>query len=360
MSDEWPPRWWDKQFHNELIRMPSSERRRILQIHTEMTKRTALKECMVPGLHKGKTVEGHDIQRAVMCKLTSGTDVMTFAQIPTVDRMEFPDVVSIGHAMTGYFTCEEHERLFALVEKQTPDFENDDHLLLLAYKALIRAMWEIKVQRAAFEAQEQADPKSDFPNFMVRLCREKESGIGYYKHLAEVMLGIAQYPSPYDDEPDVIRHFVIRVPSKRPSIAASSWSDGLRWWVEPGTDSARVEKIGQWGCTVYPMEKEHIVVFHYPSADESIILKGTWQVRQAEGTVLQRRFSRDLLGHMEGIVMSPEMWNSFTAEKRSAIRDYFRATMPRMGIETPDAPRVPPVDEWHSKRLRLVNLFEVA
>ena len=37
----------------------------------------------------------------------------------------------------------------------------------------------------------------------------------------------------------------------------------------------------------------------------------------------------------------------------------FMATMPRMGIEIPDAPRAPPVEEWHSKRLRLVNLFEI-
>ena len=359
MADEWPPRWWGKKFHNELIRKPKSEQRRIVQILTEKTKRTALKQCMVPGLHKGKIVEAHDIQRAVMRKLASHSNVMAFAQMPMVEHMEFPDEVPISHAMTGYFTCEEHEKLFSPVEKQIPDFENDHHLLLLAYKALIRAMWEMKVQRAMFEAHEQADPKSDFPNYMARLCRGKESGIGYYKHLVEVMLGIADHPSPYDDEPDVIKHFIIRVPSKCPSIAASCWSDGLRWWWELVPNGAVIEKIGQWGCTVYPMEEEHVVVYHYPSADESIILKGTWQVRQAIGTVLQRRFSRDLLGRMEGIVMSSEVWRSFTDEKRSAIRDFFWATMPRMDIEIPDAPRVTPVDEWHSKRLRLVNLFEV-
>lgn len=45
MANELLPRWWGKEFHNELIKMPKNEQRRILQIQTKMTKRTALKQC---------------------------------------------------------------------------------------------------------------------------------------------------------------------------------------------------------------------------------------------------------------------------------------------------------------------------
>ncbi len=358
MNNEWPPRWWGKQFHNELVTMPESEQKRILQILTAKTKRTALKQCLVPGEHGGPTVEGHDVQRAVMRRWTEKPYVMAFSQNPLVDDMRFPDEVPINHALTGYFTCRNHEGLFSDVERCVPEFENERHLILLAYKALLKAMWDIKVQLAAFESMEKADPKSDFPNYMVRLCRKKESGIGYYKRLTEVMLGIAQQPSPYDEEPDVIKHFVVPVPSRRPSIAVSSWTNGLRWWVERGLDDIVVEKIGQWGCTVYPLQNEHILIYHFPSADESIIRKATWHVRNADAETLQRRVSCDLLGRMEGIVVYPEVWEAYTDERKDAIKDYFRSTMPRTDLSFPDAPPVLPVENWHSKRLRLVNLFD--
>ena len=64
MMDDGIPRWYGEQLHNELVKMPYGEQRRIEQILTEKTKRTALKECLVPGQHKGKIVEGHSVQRS--------------------------------------------------------------------------------------------------------------------------------------------------------------------------------------------------------------------------------------------------------------------------------------------------------
>ena len=133
--------------------MPHGEQRRIAQILTEKTKRTALKECQVPGNHEGKIVEGHSIQEAIIRELTPNYEVFTFNDIPLViDRFrKFPRKVSFRHALTGHFTCEEHEKLFFDVERRQPDFAKERHLDLLAYKALIRVLWETKLLKGALE-----------------------------------------------------------------------------------------------------------------------------------------------------------------------------------------------------------------
>ena len=355
------PRWFGNKFHNELIEMPENEQKRIINIFTAGTKRTALKECQIPGNCEGKIVEAHDIQDAVMRRLTKGSDVMTFVHRPLNDsNMKAPSKAPINHAMTGFFSCKKHEQLFFEIEQSDPDFNNGRHLLLFAYKAIIKQMWDTKSLRNAFEMQAEADPKSDFPDYMVWRHMQMEAGIKYCKDIAEEMLGIAERPPIYDRETETIEHFIIKVPTERPAVAASCWTNGLRFKRHPPDrfDRIFIEKIGQWGCTVYPTEKEHIVIYHYPSADERIVRRCTWLLRQASDAVtLQRRVSRDLLEHMEGIVLSPEAWTSFADDKKAAITDYFRSTLPDMDITVPDAPRIPPVDTWHAKRLRLVNIF---
>ena len=54
MLDDGIPRWFGKQLHNELVKMPFGEQRRISQILTEETKRKKLRECLVPGNHGGE------------------------------------------------------------------------------------------------------------------------------------------------------------------------------------------------------------------------------------------------------------------------------------------------------------------
>ena len=107
MLDEGVPRWFGKQLYNELINMPRGEQRRISQILTEETKRKALKECLVPGNHKGSIIEGHSIQRAVMRRLASESEVVAFVDFPVeTNRLrKFPCPIPISHAFTGYFTC---------------------------------------------------------------------------------------------------------------------------------------------------------------------------------------------------------------------------------------------------------------
>lgn len=351
---------YGKELHNELINLPYNEQRRINEILTQKTKRKEHKECLVPGGNcEGKVVEGHSVPKSVMQKMTTDVRVISFVRQPLGSKgYVLPSAEPINHALTGYFTCEKHEGLFAPVEKEIPDFDNPNHLDLMAYKALLRAMWTKGLMRAAYESRAGADPKSDLPTYMVHLHTDMERGVGRDKYAAEQTLGIA-IPNPeYDAGLGKLMHSVIRVPSGRRTVAVSAWSNGIRTRSTLFEGGLIVENIPQYGCTVYPLENEHVIVYHYTASDESGVRRSNWHLHNATGKVLQRRISQDILGHCEDIVIAPEVWQDFSAEKRQAIEDYFKATVPNIGLYSPDAPVIPSVASWHSKRLRLVNLFD--
>ena len=346
--------WSGKLFHNELVSMTDSERKRIVYLFIDKTKKTALKECMVPGSHEGKIAEGHAIQEAVMHRITKNSVVWAFAVHPISDQRAFPEEIGIRHATTGYFTCLKHEALFRPVETSVPDFDNEQHKLLLAYKALLKVTWRNKLLRLAWEATAEEDSKSDMPKFMARQHYQMEEGIRFYKEIVETMLGIAK-GSNKNQLPDRIVHEVYRIPSESAAVAASCWSNGLGWRVFPPKDDRLViERIPQWGCTVYPLQKEHIIIHHYPMKDYKLIRTQTHHLRKSTGTVLQRKMSQDLLKHFEDMVIIKEIWGSFTDEKRQTITAYFEAIGGSIGIHSWEAPvaEIP-----RGKKLRLVNLF---
>lgn len=352
----WLP-WQGRELHNNLHNLPSSEQRRIIEILTQKTKRTALKKCLVPGICEGKTVEGHSVPRSLMRKMTAGAMVMSFINQPLNGKKNFlPSAQSINHALTGYFTCEKHDAMFMPIEREIPDFNNPKHLNLIAYKAILKAMWSKHLMRDAFESLAKEDSKSEWPSCMVYLFTEMETKIGYYKRIAEQTLGIAEHTSTYGGKPqDCLNHKIIRVPSEQRAIAVCSWSNGLPYEYDP--QSLSPLSISQSGCTVYPLENEHVVVYHYTDSDAPGVNMTNRLLYKASGKLLQQRMSRDILRYCEDIVIAPEVWQAFSTEKKQAIKDYFLATIPNVGLYSPDAPAVIPEDSWHSKRLRLINLF---
>ena len=359
MLDDGIPRWFGKQFHNELVNMPFGEQRRIIEILTQKTKRTALKECLVLGNHKGRIIKGHSVQEAVMCRLALNSKVIAFSSVPIMTNRsrQFPCKTPISQALTGFFTCKEHEELFFEVERQQPDFKNERHLDLLAYKGLVKALWDKKLLKDAWSAVAAEDDESDMPDFQVRLFTEMERGLGDLKQLAEIKLRLlGAQPSGKKTVSDLTHH-IVRVPSERRSFAMSSWSNGLVRKTTPTPYGPVHILIPQWGCTVYPLEKEHIVMFHYFSRDRSQFSQTMKSIRTAKTpAILQRRITQLLLSRFEDLVMSPKVWESFPEQRRNAICDYFRVTTPDIGIESPIIP-LKPFEEWGRRRRRLVNLF---
>ena len=54
------------------------------------------------------------------------------------NKTRMPVPLHINHALTEFFSCEKHDRIFQEVEiPNEPDFGNERHLNLLAYKAIL-------------------------------------------------------------------------------------------------------------------------------------------------------------------------------------------------------------------------------
>ena len=294
-----------------------------------------------------------------MRELAFNSEVVAFVDIPmgTNRFRQFPCLVPISQAFTGYFTCEEHEKLFFEVETHQPDFGNERHMDILAYKGLVKALWDKKLLKDAWSAVAAEDEQSDMPDFQVKLFTEMERGVGYLRQLAEIKLGLlGDRPSGRGVGSDLTHH-IVRVPSEKPSVAMSSWSNGLDHKITPTPYGPAHVLTPQWGCTVYPLLKEHVVMFHYFSRDQREFTREMRSIRNAETpAILQRRITQLLLGKFEDLVISPEVWESFPERKQFAIRDYFRVTMPDIGLESPILPSKP-FEEWDRRRRRLVNLF---
>ena len=159
-----------------------------------------------------------------MRRLASNSEVVAFVDIPveTSRFRQFPGTVPVSHAFTGYFTCQEHEKLFFDVENCQPDFGNERHLDLLAYKGLIKALWDKKILGGAWSAVAAEDSKSDMPDFQVRLFAEMERGINVLKQAVEIKLGLIDNGPSSRSLASTLQHHIVRVPSRVQSVAMSS------------------------------------------------------------------------------------------------------------------------------------------
>ena len=211
--------------------------------------------------------------------------------------------------------------------------------------------------KRAWSAEAAADDKSDMPDFQVKLFTEMEKGLSVLKQDVENKLGLVSSDRPPISLGKNLKHYIVKVPCTVPSIAMSSWSNGLAYRCFPTPNGLLTEIIPQWGCTVYPVEKEHVVVFHYFLRDKRTFTRTIGPLRNAETSViLQRRVTQLLLGRFEDLVIAPNVWEAFPERRQQAIRDYFLTTIPELGLESA-VPPAKPFSEWDRRHRRLVNLF---
>lgn len=344
------------RLHNAFVDLPENEQKRIIQKMTDLTKINAYKECLVPGAHSGKIVEGHVIQKAVQRRLTHTNDVVSIVKRPMIalrsgsPSSTFFVPTSLNHAVTGYFTCEKHEAEFRPIEQGEPDFSNPIHNTLFAYKGVLFQAWVNKAMKRMWEAMASEDPRSDLPQFFCKWHDRMENELEYYKTRIEADIGISTTIKGDGNGSRFVHHAVFEISTESPIIAVSEWERGNR-------QGGRINP----GITVYPTDDKHIVAIHYLAEEKERMRRYLWPLEEVTEVVLQRRISRYILGDYENVVISPDVWDSWAQEKQTALKDYFLETMPDVGLEFEDRPGAPrntsPGDTWHSKRLRLINFF---
>ena len=322
--------------------------------------RRSRRECIMPGAHDGTVVEGHTVQRALMehrgmCDHEGR--VMSFRQssMDPFSRIRMPVRSHHNHALTEFFSCEKHDGIFRAVEiPNEPDFGNDHHLNLLAYKAILGEVKKEENLLHGYRTALRMMPTDEAWAKMVEETEVRLEGKMAAKEVIEKQIGLLPSHRPSK----LIKHRTAEIPSSRPMVAASGWCGGEKLVVDH--IQLTVQPIATWGCTVYPMRSGHVITYHYLDEDAGKVLPELGFLRQKDPKNLQRSVSADLLLLLESIVVAAPGWETFSGQQRKAIIRCFHSTIDddspvrRLGMEPPK-----PFRDWKPSRKKLVNLFEV-
>ena len=274
--------------------------------------------------------------------------------------------ISVGYkkGTTGYFTCKEHEKIFWEIERQGPDFNNERHLLMLAYKAALHTTWNLSLLKNAHESMIREMTNHSTPHHYLAVAfGETLETMLKYKNAVENCLQPETRGIRNNSIGTSIEHRVKFVKST-PVIAVSQWlcSPKERFVRETDADYL-ISPIVNRGMTVQPVEGGHMVTSHYLSEEAELVREFTKSIFNASGNPLKRNLSAYLLKHYQYIAISPSTWDQFTPKKRSAIKQYWLDTFP-----TPDIGLMGVTDykthHDHEQRMKLpppnpneINLF---
>ena len=318
------------------------------------------KKCIIPGAHDGEVVEGHTVQRALMehrgmCDQEGR--VMSF-RTPSMNpfaRKRMPVPIHHNHALTEFFSCKKHDSMFQPVEiPNEPDFGNDHHLNLLAYKAILGEVKKDENVLHGFTTALEMMPTDEASAKMVEAVEVRLAGKMAAKEIIEKQIGLL----PSNGPGKLIKHRTAEIPSSQPMVAASGWCGGEKLVVDHVERT--IQPMAMWGCTVYPTRSRHVITYHYLDGDSGKVLPELWFLRQKYPNNIQRNVSADLLLMLESIVVAAPGWETFSGRQRKAISRCFHSTIAEespiwfLGMEPPK-----PFRDWKPRMKKLVNLFNV-
>ncbi len=336
--------------------LPLSENRKIPDTMAKAANAAkANRECIIPGQHKGPVVEGHTVQRALMKSrgfCNESGEVMSFkgGKMKPFERPQTPSRIHCNHALTEYFSCEKHDGIFQQIElPNEPDFRNERHLNLFAYKAILG---ELKKEENLLRGYEAVTGLDEAYDYMMEGTKNNLTGKIEAKEIIERQIGL-RFAVPDGKR---ICHRVAYIPSDKPMVAASAWCGGAKFVVEYSKQS--IWQAAMWGCTVYPRQDDHVIVYHYLNKDRHLVLPELEFLREKNSRKLQRAVSADLLDLNEAVVISQPGWEELSGRQRKAITKCYHSGLGQQAPLVPAKVQLPkPFKEWSDRRKNLVNLF---
>lgn len=284
---------------------------------------------------ENNSIRAHSIQNARYLELLSRDGHV----IHLTRRMEEGGPViefdSVGRNRASTFAglCSQHDqRLFRTIDTREVDLDNPEHLFLLAYRAALRELHAsceaaAKIQASYLErVRAGIDPEGE-PS-PAGLYATQRLIVAYETHLYKTTFDEALQRKAFEE----VVHDVIRTKQTAPSIAAAamfSLDD-----VEVDDDVARV-------ClTILPLTSESTaVIFSYLRRDAGAARASLARILGSTGYYQLYEVSREVLNSCENFVISPDLFESWSADKRQAIRSYFVRTLFR-GDKTVEDPNL--------------------
>lgn len=308
---------------------------------TEFTLREAFFEiwggsfarCSAPGENCDEpAIRAHSVQNARCLDLLARDGHLiqfTLSFDKAAPRAVFRE---IGRNRATTFTglCSPHDAtLFAPIDTQPLDHSDPEQLFLLGYRAVLRelhATWEVgvKSQEVYERLVEAGRLPGDGPSPAGMYAVERLM-VAYETHLYKVSLDKAYLERDFD----FLRHDVLRITGRRPSLAAAAMFslDG----VVVDDDVARTS------LTILPLSAgETVVVLSYTQRDAAAVRGALDRVLGAIGAHQRYELSRLLLNSCENFVVAPAFYDTWSQEKREAIAAYFSRTILKDDLSVED------------------------
>lgn len=281
--------------------------------------------CLVPGMNcTTAAIRAHSLQNSQILDLLVRDG---HVKVPK-HRIEggvgpvisFEDV-GRNKATTFAGFCSQHDSsIFKAIDSNQFDPNDQEHLFLVAYRAIARELYAqmdgaVKIQGAYEKRVELGIDSGDAPTPAGMVAIE------HFMKAYETYL----YKSAFDEALlsrtfAAVSHHVLTIRHEAPTIAVSSHLslDGI----SRNNDWVRVT------LNVLPLVRtESAVVFSYLPADADPVISGLDRILSSEGEYQKYLLSKLILNNCENFVVSPAYFDQWSAEKRSAITDYFAETL---------------------------------
>jgi hypothetical protein len=298
---------------------------------------TEFSRCFAPGaLCDEAAIHAHSVQNAkVLDHLAREGHVIAPTHKMDVDKGILVELSEVGRNKATTFAglCRVHDAgLFAAIENHELDLANPEHLFLLAYRAVIyelhacsAAGWMLQLGYQK-RVELGLDPK-DEPS-PAGLRATGRLAVAYDTYLYKLRFDEIHESGPFAS----LTHDVLRLDVQTATVAASAMFS-LDELFNAENQVVRV-------ClTIVPIAPtQTVAVLSYLAQDAALARAHLARIIQSSGAHQKYELSRHLLNHCSNFVLAPAFVDTWTAEKRQLITDYFARTVLEndLSFEHPD------------------------
>jgi len=289
--------------------------------------KAGFKKCLAPeglGLCSKKTIRAHSIQNRQILDIIQrdGHVVMLNARLDLKKGISV-NFEFIGRNKATTFTgiCSNHDRkIFAPIEENNIDVDNELHLFLLAYRAVFKQTFA--TCDAAVQQELISRKKREFDLLSKNVLTDEDKLVlnfslnSYKTYLYKVEFDKI-FLNKYFDK---ICHRIIKFSSTVPTIAVNSL-------ITPRDNLQKKSTIGRIAINIFPTTRYTFVVFSYLKCDEPFVRPYLDDILHAENQYCRYLVSKLVLRNCENFVISPNHFDTINEDSRKAIIGFFISTI---------------------------------
>jgi hypothetical protein len=281
-------------------------------------------KCLEPNeICTKRAIRAHSIQNGAILDMIQSDGHVIMPKLKFELNFE-PKMIfeSVGRNKATTFTglCAEHDAsIFAPIETAPINIENDLHLFLLAYRAVLKETHAniegaIKNQLGYQEKVNLGLIPGDIPT------TDGKRALGFLINSLDTYLYKREFDQMYSSRDfKGIQHQTIFLNHNAPTIAANSLftsADNIQNPVE-------TERII---FNIFPMKEGSQVIFSYLDRHEPFVYEHLREVLNANGYYRLYLMSKFILRNCENFVIAPKYFETISTESRDAMLDYFQRT----------------------------------